>query len=313
MAMTSDTMRLVDSMAMDCDESFDLDIPTANQAVVGSSPGYCQLRSGRRIFKPSGNGSFQNSKVKGKPKRPSRGVRKKKKRGQRQATTATEGKRQQQIQDAITNGSNLFNEAQNNGNIFSTAQYQPEQLQRLTNELVLQALFGQTPGLTFPSQPSSSPFSTEEMIDLIKALEDYQITLARMGNAIQSPDVGKLVKTFTHDILSLLSQIKQCGRSSDGNELWDAMSYSLKAKGLRGWLRGTVMRKLDEICGVGIARHLRRARAFNKAIVAPGKYQELDLVRLPIILFIDLLVLYPAILGHPILFAPFDVFFLQAI
>ncbi|ROV96572.1 hypothetical protein VMCG_07788 [Cytospora schulzeri] len=278
--MTDNRMELTHSMAMDCDETIDLDIATADHtpALVGSSPEYYQLRSGRKIFKSAGNSASQKPGVQGKLKKQGRGVRKKKKREHRKATTATEGKRQQLMQDAIANGSCLFNEAEHKGNPVSTVEHQPEQLQQLTEELVLQALFDQTPGLTFPSHPNSNPLSSEEMNDLVKALQDYQTTLARKGNAIQSPDVGKLVKTFTHDVLSLLSEVKQCpNRFPSGEEVWDSMSHSLKVKGSRGWLRGTVMQKLDEICGVGEAKNLRKAHAFNRAIVVPGRNHQLNL------------------------------------
>lgn len=282
MTLVNEPMDLVDSMAMDCDETVDLDMPTVDQAMVGSSPAYCQLRSGRRIYRKSGKEASQKPRVDSKPKRSSRGVRKRKKRVQRQATTAADGKRQQRMQDTIANSSALFNEAQHDGGAISTALNLPEQAPQLTEELVLQALFSQTPGLTFPSHAESSFFSTEEVSDLVKALEDYRVTLTRMGNAIESPDVGKLLKAFAHDVLSLLSQTKQsCGRSTCSDELWDRMSHSFKSKGSKGWLRGTVMTKLVDICGVDEARKLRRHRAFNHAMFSPGRYQPLDLVGLP--------------------------------
>lgn len=273
--MAGNKMEPFDPLPMDCDETVDVDFPTADQDPIDSSIGYCQLRSGRRI-------------VKAKHEKSRCGVRKKKRKRDhsKQTTVDTpQGKRQRQIQLAITNATYLFNGSEVKDNKSCVGQNQPEHNQRLTGEVVLQALADQTPGLTFPSH-LASPFSSEEIKDLAKALEDYRVTIARKGTAIRSPDVAKLLKTFTHDVLCLLSRIKKRRRRSPrGNLLWDAMSQSFKIKGSRPWLREAVLKKLDEIYGVGKAKHLRTLQAFSHAIVAQGKCPELDSVWLPTIPF----------------------------
>ncbi|KAK7732509.1 hypothetical protein SLS53_008394 [Cytospora paraplurivora] len=278
--MADDTMDIDETPELDGDEFV---IATADQTLIDNSPGHYPLRNGRTIVKPAARHEFQKPRLQNKISLPEGGVQKKK-RSRRHATTVSERKRQRQIRDAMTDGSYLIKADSHSDDPAAMAQ-DDVHLQRLTEEIVLQAVTEHTPGLTFPvshnSQGLYNPFNPfnnwDELKDLTRALEDYQIALARQGKAILTAEAGILVKTLVQDVLRMYKRIKDgLGNAVDRNAVstWITLAQLHQDKWHLKWMRGIVGKRLKEKHGKRARNEFRKA--FNEAMETPGRHPELD-------------------------------------
>ncbi|KUI58082.1 hypothetical protein VP1G_05355 [Cytospora mali] len=244
--MAHDMMQLDDTMGISGDESV---VATADQTLVESSAGFYRLRSGRVIARRSIADTSEKQRPETKLKTRGRGVRKKK---GKQPITTPDQKRQQQLQNAIQDGSSLVDHFQGIESPDLEIHDRQEHLLKLTKELVLQALFDQAPGLAFPVYSNSNPFNDDDIDDLVEAMQAYQSTLALQHNVILFPNTGKLLKAFTQDVLYIFSETKDRLRQLPGDdELWGTMVNSFQSKWSWKWRKGTfgegskTLRRLD--------------------------------------------------------------------
>ncbi|ROW06344.1 hypothetical protein VPNG_07482 [Cytospora leucostoma] len=275
--MADDTMDFDEAPELDGDEFV---IATADQSLIDNSPGHYPLRNGRAIVKPAARNEYQKPRLHKKLSLAENGVQKKK-RSRRHATTVSERKRLRQIRDAMTDGSYLI-KADLHSDDHSAMVQDDEHLQRITEEIVLQAVTEHTPGLTFPvshnSQGPYNPFNNfDELKDLTQALEHYQIALARQGKAILTADAGILVKKFVQDVLRMYKRIRdELGNTLDCNVIstWITLAQSHQDKWCLKWMRGIVGKRLKEKHGKGAKQEFREA--FNEAMETAGRHPELD-------------------------------------
>ncbi|KUI66285.1 hypothetical protein VM1G_02206 [Cytospora mali] len=257
--MADDMMQLDDTMGISGDESV---VATADQTLLESSAGFYRLRSGRVIARRSITGTSEKPRPETKLKTRGRGVRKKKK--GKQLITAPDQKRQQQLQDAVEDGSSLVDSSQGIENSDWEVQDRQEHLLKLTKEVVLQALFDQAPGLAFPVYTNPNPFSDDDIDDLVEAMQAYQRTLALQHTVILFPNAGELLKAFTQDVLCMFSETKEHLKQPPGdNELWDTMVNSFQSKWSWKW------RKVTFGKGSKTLRRLDMAKGYNWRLREP--------------------------------------------
>lgn len=278
--MADDTMDIDETPELDGDEFV---IAIADQTLIDSSPGHYPLRNGRAIVKPAARHEFQKPRLQKKANLPESGVQKKR-RSRRHTTAVSERKRQRKIRDAMSDGSYLI-KADSHSDDPSAMVQDDEHLQRLTEEIVLQAVTEHTPGLTFPvshnSQGPSNPFNPfsnwDELQNLTQALEDYQTALARQGKAVLTAEAGILVKMLVQDVLRVYKQIRYgLGNTLDRNveTTWNTLAQSHQDKWSLKWMRGIVWKRLKEKYGKGYRKDFREA--CTEALETAGRHPELD-------------------------------------
>lgn len=212
--MAEDMLQLNDAMDMDIDNVV---MTTVDETAADTSFDHYQLRSGRVIYRKHLKPLSIKPMIGAKTTRAHRRARKKAQ-NRKKRTAALDRNQLQQGQDAIANSNYLNYPSQISTSPSSTLNRQSDHFQRLTKDLVLQALFDQTPGLTIPAFYDSSLLGSAQMNDLLPALESYQTLLALQSNINRPATVAKLVKTFVQAILGTKSRLEHSMADID---TWD--------------------------------------------------------------------------------------------
>lgn len=184
--------------------------------------------------------------------------------------------RKLRIQQAIANGSfqlrSLGYEVAN--------QVEPEQLERLTKDLVTQALYAPVPGMAF--DPTMHSFSEDDMSDLVQALEAYQMHLARKGKIVLSDKAGPLLRSFARDVLAIV--LLQPEKIS-ADDFWTSVALDYEQSKKLKWLTVRVTKLLESTEEDAapkrgkISPFAAHVNMVVDALKAPGKHPILDKVR----------------------------------
>ncbi|KAK2611561.1 hypothetical protein N8I77_004894 [Diaporthe amygdali] len=190
-------------------------------------------------------------------------------------------KQKQRLQKAIADGSFKIQMPMHVGSLPTMEQGKVAYIERLNKDLVTQALYAPTPGLTFDTaQPSLGEF---EMGDLLLTLEAYQMYLAGKGRIILSHNAPVLLKAFTRDVLATtLSLPKKLDCQTGVGDFWTHVAVEYQQSKRMRWLVSKVMTMLNGAYHESFppwekgASDAARRAAIRSAFGAPGEQPTID-------------------------------------
>ncbi|KAJ0107198.1 hypothetical protein J7T55_007568 [Diaporthe amygdali] len=275
----------VSDQAMD----IDMNVPSVGSTVDTSSATPVNgLPARRRLPKQTDKRGYHNSiqnlpnaKVQKRAPKANISVPRDLTRTERLKLSSRQKKQKQRLQKAIADGSFKIQMPIHVGSLPTMEQGKVAHIERLNKDLVTQALYAPTPGLTFDTaQPSLGKFETG---DLLLALEAYQMYLAGKGRIILSHNAPVLLKAFTRDVLSTaLSLPKKLDYQAGMGDFWTqvAVEYQQSKR-----MRRLVSKVMTMLKGVhhepfppwekGASDAARRA-AIRSAFGAPGEHPSID-------------------------------------
>lgn len=242
--------------------------PNANNT-QGNTHDSFRLRRGGRVQKASSNSQANRHRDPGRAE-------------QQRKTSNAQQTRKLRIQQAVADGTFQIGALSNPGEgTSSSAMDQGEQIQRLNRDIVTQALYAAIPGLTF--DPALFPFNETDMADMVRAMESFQMHLARKGMVVLTDKADSLLRAFARTLLaSVLSWLKKPGCNITAADFWTQVAtHYHRSKNMR-WLTLEVFKLLESV-DVDVLLKRGKGKSFKayrnvvqQALEAPGENPMVD-------------------------------------
>lgn len=284
---TMNEATMMSDQAMD----IDINVPSVGSTVDTSSATPVNgLPARRRLPKQTDKRGYHNSihnlpnaKVQKRAPKANISVPRDLTRTEKLKLSSRQKKQKQRLQKAIADGSFKIQMPIHVGSLPTMEQGKVAHIERLNKDLVTQALYAPTPGLTFDTAQAS--LGEFEMGDLLLALEAYQMYLAGKGRIILSHNAPVLLKAFTRDVLgTTLSLPKKLDCQAGVGDFWTHVAVEYQQSKRMKWLVSKVMTMLNGAYHESFppwekgASDAARRAAIRSAFGAPGEQPTIDQV-----------------------------------